>query len=77
MPASATPLSATRVRGGIFGTSSASLYFCGVCPGRKPYFRSADEKAHHLEMVHRAYVWLRDEAEGGGYGYEVDVAGEA
>lgn len=65
----------TALVGGVFGTHSAALYFCGLCPGiRKPYFRSADEKAHHLEMVHRAYVWLRDEAEGGGYGYEAGMA---
>lgn len=63
----------TRVVGGTFGTHRAQAYFCGLPHAKPPLFHSLLAKVEHLERVHRAFVWERPDAEGGGYAYTATI----
>ena len=48
---------------GHFGTHQVLSYLCGLCQPKPTAYRTAEEKARHLESVHR--VTIRAHPSGG------------
>ena len=68
-PAAAFPAPRTRQVYGLFGTHRTERFLCGLCHNQKSFFPSADAKAAHLRVTHRADVVMRKY----GYSYTASV----